>query len=869
MSNSVRLPKLFDMQRAIVAGAARFNVVVGGTDSGKSVLLREVSVTANLGVARGAFLIAVIVPSEDCIRDARRFFLSALDKVLVPKQLKRHRLTLVTGGAVDFFAADDPKFALLEPYSMVLIDDAHAMTNLDAVWEDIARPALMRSRGSGWIFSKPAGSRGPLYQLWEQANGDAEWGRFKLPTAMNPFADMEKYAEARDSMDEELFRQEYGAEFVEKMVQLTAEQKLIGPHESFRDWCERLGRDGLMVDGHPFRLDNRPAMHFIYDMIPTYPEDAFGRVDVLMKCSQVGFTVMEMLAAIYLSIKFSPCKIGMYLPDMKLAAAKSSERFMPIVRTIPSVYRLMSSGDSDSGRRGGDGNVMIRNLGRSRFHFLWTSGKATTESFPMDVLSFDEVQEMAIADMEKTRERLSASFIRYVLMGSTAKWPDLDIHFWYKKGTQHQFHTWCKSCETEHVLDEEFPNCIAYDEEKRDYRYRCVNCGAWIDDPQQHSPHRPHGWVPKNPEAAEKKITSVHFPQFLSPTITARDIIEAYHNADNMMNFYNRKLGKPYMDPSQVPINMEMLNQCAQLGMSLGVEWKPRAKDTFMGIDQMGAFNVVLIAERLPSGHIAIIHAEEIYHEDPFARCDVLMKQYGVVVCVVETLPNYNDAKRFAGRHRGKVFLAGYGNMQDEMMRWGDAVPNSQERKTVEEDRDRYTVTLDQYKCMQVALARIQQQQCVFPDPQGLVQEIIEKGERKTMAVLKDRVFLHFTRTALIAELDDEERKYKRKVVKVGIDPHFSYAYMLLNVAWARAHGVTSFILPTSKTEDEEELRAVMVERELAGVPVGLLHAITSAPAGSCGRCVFFDEDASRCTDRELLTQARAPGCELFVEMED
>ena len=97
MSHSVKLPKLFDMQRAIVAGAARFNIVAGGVESGKTVLLRELAITAHLGVSRGAFLVAVIVPTEDDVRIARRFFLSALDKVLVPKQLKRHRLTLITG----------------------------------------------------------------------------------------------------------------------------------------------------------------------------------------------------------------------------------------------------------------------------------------------------------------------------------------------------------------------------------------------------------------------------------------------------------------------------------------------------------------------------------------------------------------------------------------------------------------------------------------------------------------------------------------------------------------------------------------------------------------------------------------------------
>lgn len=310
---------------------------------------------------------------------------------------------------------------------------------------------------------------------------------------------------------------------------------------------------------------------------------------------------------------------------------------------------------------------------------------------------------------------------------------------------------------------------------------------------------------------------------------------------------------------------MEMLNQCAQLGMSLGVEWKQRAKGTFMGIDQMGRFNVVLIAERLPSGHMAMIHAEEIYADDPFVRCDELIAQYGVSVCVVETLPNYNDAKRFAGRHRGKVFLANYGNMQDEMMRWGDAVPNSQDRKTAEEDRDRYTVTLDQYKCMQVAMSRIQRQQCVFADPQALVQEIFEKGEQKTVAVLKDRVFLHFTRTALVAEKDEEEKKYRRKVVKVGIDPHFSYAYMLLNVAWARAHGTATFILPQSDAEAKAEALTIAVDRGLAGVPADVVYAMTLTPEGTCGRCAFFDTESATCAERGFTTPARAAACDMYV----
>jgi len=381
------------------------------------------------------------------------------------------------------------------------------------------------------------------------------------------------------------------------------DKPLIAPETTFVQWCEELAAQGLLVDGHLFRLDNRPALRWIYEQIPSTPKEAHKKTLILQKSAQVGFTVMEVLAALYMGIKFTPSQIGMYLPDRTLAGVKSSERFMPVLRTIPSAYKLLMDSVGF-----GEGNILIRNIGKSRFYFLWTSG-AMTESVPLDIVSFDEVQEMTIGEMEKTKERMSASRIRYTMMGSTANWPDCDINYWYKRGTQHQFHTLCPHCNQSMVLDEYFPDCIRYDDQDHQYRYACVNCDVWIDDSQRGK------WIAKDPDAI---YTSIHFPQMLSPTISPREIIESYFNASDMKNFYNRKLGKPYTDPSQVPINMEMLNACVEEGKKYGVEWKIRGNGMLLGLDQMGAYNVALVAERLPTGHLAIVHAEEIYADDPF-----------------------------------------------------------------------------------------------------------------------------------------------------------------------------------------------------------------------------------------------------------
>lgn len=649
---------------------------------------------------------------------------------------------------------------------------------------------------------------------------------------------------------------------------------------TFLDWCRDLSAKGLKVDGKPFTLDDRPAMAWIYDQIPSTRDEAYRFILVLMKCSQVGFTVMEMLASIYMGIKFGPATVGMFLPDMRLTGIKSM-RFMETVRTVPDVHRLMTQdADDGSGRKAGEGNVYTRRIRDALFLFSWTSGRATTESMPMDFLSFDEVQEMTIAQIEKTYERVSASKIRFVLMGSTANWPEADIHHWYLRGTKHRFHTRCPTCSTQKPLDDYFPDCIKFDPDRDLYRYVCPN-GHWLSDPQ-------HGeWVAESPEVdrgpqpdvplieRRLRIRSIHFPQFLSPTISAEEILTAYNTATDMKNFYNRKLGKPFLDPSQVPVTLEHLAACVAAGKAAGIQWKDRARNTYMGIDQMGNYNVHVIKERLPDGRQAVIHVEETYSEDPFGRSSELMEQYGVSVCVVEINPNYNDAKKFANRHRGKVFICdSFGRMVEGMIQWGDAPRlDVSERRTDQDARDRYTLRMDQYKCMQVSMSRFTAKApaCLFPDPQGLTQEVVDKGVRQMAAVLP-RAFVHFTKTALVAEKDEETNQYRRTVKKIGIDPHFSYANMLCDVAYSRAHGTSTFIMPDNPAmAGPETPTAQRVAAAMPGLPKGVVSMIDDQPAGTCGRCSAFPAAAREagqpralCEMRDLMVGARDACCPLY-----
>jgi hypothetical protein len=638
----------------------------------------------------------------------------------------------------------------------------------------------------------------------------------------------------------------------------------IPPEMTFRQWCDRLADEGLKVDGKPFRLDNRRSLWAIYDAIPSTPEAAYQQMMVIQKAAQMGLTVWEMLACIYMARKFSPATCGFYLPDMPLAGYVSRERWLPVVRSIPNLYRELTIDEGPAGksRSKGEGNVLTRRIGDAVFLFLWTSGKVTTESYPMDVLAFDEVQGMQVDDIDRTRERLSASNIRYTMAVSTAKWPNADINWFFKLGTQREFHTRCPNCGEHMVLSSLWPDCVAFDRDADRYRYRCAaNCEAWIDDTQEGE------WKATVPAA---KIESWHLSQILSPTISADEMMESWSRAatsDQKQNFYNRKLGMPYADPTQIPVTLEHLNQCVAEGARAGVEWLDRATGTYMGIDQMGQFNVAIIKARLPDGRQAVVHVEAIYNDDPFERCSGLMERYGVSVCVVESLPNYNDAKRFAGRHKGRVFLAHYTNLADDMLAWGDAVVTKADRRTRDEDRDRYTVALHQYKMMQVALDRYVKHTCLLPPPDKREQDILDGGVRKRVAILREMVFLHLTRVALVSEPDEEVRDYRPRVVKVGLDPHFAFANMLCEAAWARAYGTGTFYLPSGPTAAEQVERRTAAQN-MPGLPAHVVEMMDGAQGRStCGQCEAFDATRGHCRVRGFSVGASDPDCPLFVAL--
>lgn len=122
----------------------------------------------------------------------------------------------MTGGIVDMWSLDNPDSVRGRKYKRAVVDEAAMVKGLKEAWNAVIRPTLTDFKGDGWFLSTPRG----MDFFWEGfSNGQSpdhpEWMSWQMPTTANPFIDPAEVEEARKSLPERIFEQEYLAAFLE------------------------------------------------------------------------------------------------------------------------------------------------------------------------------------------------------------------------------------------------------------------------------------------------------------------------------------------------------------------------------------------------------------------------------------------------------------------------------------------------------------------------------------------------------------------------------------------------------------------------------------------------------------------------------
>lgn len=206
----LELPRLHSGQEQVAAEAARFNVVDCGRRWGKTTF----GIDRLVHPALHGYPVGWFAPTYKMLAQAWREMVAALDPITSRKDATEHRLELVTGGAVEMWSLDNPASPRGRKYKRVVVDEAATVVKLEEAWTAVIRPMLTDYRGDAWFLSTPKGLNYffTLFE-WGEDPERAEWRSWKRPTVDNPHIDPEEVEAARRELPEDVFEQEYLAEF--------------------------------------------------------------------------------------------------------------------------------------------------------------------------------------------------------------------------------------------------------------------------------------------------------------------------------------------------------------------------------------------------------------------------------------------------------------------------------------------------------------------------------------------------------------------------------------------------------------------------------------------------------------------------------
>lgn len=588
-------------------------------------------------------------------------------------------------------------------------------------------------------------------------------------------------------------------------VQVRKPSIALNVPDSLFDFVEKLRCNGLKVDNEPFTWDGHEYWLEPYKaMRVTGDRNDEGFEFSVIKGAQVGATIFGFLALVWLALRWYGKYFGYFLPDREMAMDFSDVRFKPMCMGIPELRELWGEDptadweDNDAADR-----KSVRSIGASRIFWKYMQGKTSTESIPMLGLIFDEVRRMLMGDIERAAERISHSPYPINIKYSTAGYPESDIDHYFRKGWQSKFHSKCR-CGDGVLLADLFPESIGEAlpgvtpslAGLGRYFWVCPKCkepvprpvvGQWL----KHAVDHPH--------------PSFHIPQTLSPRQTASSIFKAYNEAKDIQEFFQSKLGRPYIAKDALLVNEAIL----EATVNPALRWLEGGKNFAMGIDQMGGFNVVVIrtlGERSETGFrkSRLVWLAWIEEADPWEECERLMYRYDISICVADSGPNINEARRFAAKFPGRVFLADYSFEAEDgtadLCEWGDRPrQNAKQKQASEETKNLWRVRIDRYKAIEWNLMRYVHR--LKEQPAELLPAEIEgkvRGVKQTIDLCRKLFWVHLQKVARrvvpvyktireggVTRQVDEGRT-RQIFENIGLDPHFLHADLYCEFALTR-----------------------------------------------------------------------------------
>jgi hypothetical protein len=244
---------LTQCQRIVARDNKRFRILVAGRRFGKTYLaIRELAHAAK----EPDKTVWYVAPTY---RMAKQIVWKPLKEILIglkwvaKKDESDLRLDLVNGSSICLRGADNPDSLRGASLSFVVLDEfADIPAN---AFEEVLRPALADQQGGAIFLGTPKGTGNWAYDLYRERQSDPAWGVYQFTTLQGGNVKPEEVEEARRSMSQRVFNQEFMATF-EQWAGLCV------PNWSRDYLCDYNGHDRTLHIGMDFNVNPMSAVVF-------------------------------------------------------------------------------------------------------------------------------------------------------------------------------------------------------------------------------------------------------------------------------------------------------------------------------------------------------------------------------------------------------------------------------------------------------------------------------------------------------------------------------------------------------------------------------------------------------------------------------
>ncbi len=206
------LPSLHPAQQRIIDESRRFNVLACGRRFGKTTL----GIDLIIDKALDGYPVGWFSPTYKMLGEVWKEIVETTKQLQTRVAKQEHRIELLTGGVIDCWSLDAADSVRGRKYARVIVDEAAMVPNLGDAWQAAIRPTLTDYEGDAFFLSTPKGINF-FHECYSRGvdGTQPDWAAWHSPTLDNPHIKPAEIEAARQELPEQIFRQEYLAEFLQ------------------------------------------------------------------------------------------------------------------------------------------------------------------------------------------------------------------------------------------------------------------------------------------------------------------------------------------------------------------------------------------------------------------------------------------------------------------------------------------------------------------------------------------------------------------------------------------------------------------------------------------------------------------------------